>query len=97
MARFWLSFDLGFMTDHEELYEWLDANDAKECGDNVATFQSTKTKSQITKELLELVDKDTRLYLIDLKSGGKFISGKRKRKAAWNGYARDAAETEDSA
>lgn len=95
-SRYWISFDLGFLTDHERLYEWLDSNEAKECGDSVATFLSTKTKSQIAKELVALVDKDTRLYLIDLKSGGRFISGKRKRKAPWDGYAGVVVEVEDS-
>lgn len=95
-SRYWVSFDLGFLTDHDRLFEWLDTNEAKECGESVATFLSNKTKSQIAKELVELVDKDTRLYLIDLKSGGRFISGKRKRKAPWDGYAGVVVEVEDS-
>jgi len=96
MARYWLSFDLGFTSDHERLYEWLDGNEAKECCENVSTFLSKKTKAQVAKELSELVDKDSRLYLIDLKSGGRFIAGKRKRKAPWDGYAGVTVEIEDS-
>lgn len=95
-SRYWVSFELGFLTDHEALFEWLDTNEAKECGESVATFVSTKSKAQIAKELLALVDKDTRLYLVDLKSGGKFISGKRKRKAPWDGYAGVTVEVEDA-
>jgi hypothetical protein len=97
MVRYWLSFDLGFMSDHERLFEWLDSNEAKECGENVATFLSKKSKSQIAKELGDLVDKECRLYLIDMKSGGKFVLGKRKRKAPWDGYAGVVVEVEDSA
>ncbi len=97
MARYWLSIDLGFLSGHERLYEWLDSNEAKECGENVATFLSKKSKLQIAKELAGLVDQECRLYLIDLKSSGKFILGKRKRKAPWDGYASVATEVEDSA
>ena len=97
MARYWLSVDLGFLSDHERLYEWLDSNEAKECGENVATFLSKKTRSQIVKEVLGLVDKDCRLYLIDMKSGGRFIQGKRKRKAPWDGYAGVVVDVEDTA
>lgn len=97
MTRYWLSFNLGFMSDHERLYEWLDGNEGKECCENVATFLSKKTKAQVAKELSDLVDKESRLYLIDLKSGGRFIVGKRKRKAPWDGYAGVVVEVEDSA
>ena len=82
MARFWLSFDLGFTSDHERLYEWLDENEAKECCENVSTFLSKKTKAQVAKELSDLVDKESRLYLIDMKSGGRFIAGKLVRKTS---------------
>jgi len=33
--RYWLSFDLGLRGNYELLYAWLDAMEAKECGDNV--------------------------------------------------------------
>lgn len=97
MARYWLSIDLGFMSDHERLYEWLDNNEARECGENVATFLSKKTRKQIASELLDLVDKDSRLYLIDKEIGGRFIQGKRKRKAPWDGYGDVVVDVEDSA
>jgi hypothetical protein len=84
------------MSDHERLFEWLDSNETKECGDNVATFVSKKSRDQVARELAALVDKDSRLYLISLKSGGKFIAGKRKRKAPWDGYAGVVAEVEDT-
>ena len=97
MTRYWLSFELGFRPDHEPLFEWLDSVEAKECGESVATFLSSKSKAQIAKEVTKLVDKETRLYLIDLKTGGRFVNGKRKRKAVWDGYAKVVGELEDSA
>lgn len=95
--RYWLTVDIGFLSDHERLYEWLDRHEAKECGENVATFVSEKTRDEIVKELLALVDKECRLYLIDKTAGGRFILGKRKRRAAWDGYAKVMADTDDAA
>jgi hypothetical protein len=96
MARYWLSFDLGFLSESDKLFEWLDSHDAKECGDGVATFQSDRSKSQISKDISRLVDDETRLYLIDMKSDGRFISGKRKKKAPWDGYAGVVVEVDDA-
>lgn len=84
--RYWLSFDLGLRGNYEGLYEWLDNIGAKECGENVATFETTKTREEIAKELSELLDKKARVYIINMKQGGKFILGKRKV-APWSGYA----------
>jgi hypothetical protein len=86
--RYWLSFDLGLHGDYDALYGWLDQQDARECGDNVATFESKKPRDEIVKELKNLVDdkKNPRIYNISRKQGGKFALGKRKR-APWTGYA----------
>lgn len=86
MPRYWLSYDLGLRGKYEELYAWLDGQKAKECGDNVATFVSDKTREQITRELKRIVGPAARVYLITMKEGGKFIIGKR-RAAPWAGYA----------
>jgi hypothetical protein len=53
-SRYWLSFDLGVRGDYEALYEWLDALDAKECGDSVATFLSPNTHEEIAEELSQV-------------------------------------------
>jgi hypothetical protein len=89
MTRYWLSFDLGLQGDYEGLYGWLDGQQAKECGDSIATFQSEKTRDQLAKELRHLLGdaKNARIYIINKKIGGKFVLGKRKLRAPWNGYA----------
>ncbi len=97
LRRFWLTIDIGFLSDHEKLYEWLDRHEAKECGENAATFVCEQGRTEIIEELVSLADQDCRLYLIDKTAGGKFILGKRKRKAAWDGYAKVAADTDDLA
>jgi len=85
--RYWLSFDLGLRGDYEELYAWLDRHKARECGDNVATFTSKRSRAEIARELAETLAKgNPRLYIIDRQNGGKFLLGKRKV-AAWTGYA----------
>ena len=35
----WISFDLGVRGDYQGMYEFLDAHQAKECGDGVAFLQ----------------------------------------------------------
>lgn len=92
--RYWLSFDLGLRGNYELLYAWLDAMEAKECGDNVATFVTDKTREQIKKDLSDFLDEKARIYLIDLKKGGGFIHGKRKV-ASWAGYAEALLEVEE--
>jgi len=93
-TRYWLSFDLGLQGDYESLYGWLDKQDARECGGNIATFVSKKTRDQIAEEVLRILDKkkNPRIYIISLKQGGKFISGKRTL-ATWTGYAQVALES----
>jgi hypothetical protein len=106
--RYWLSFDLGLRGNYEQLYEWLDRMDAKECGDSVATFLSEKTREEITEELSRLLTSDDRgfnglarpgrprprIYLINMKQGGKFILGKRKI-APWAGYSVSEVQAEE--
>lgn len=92
--RYWLSYDLGLRGNYEGLYEWLDEMKAKECGDSIATFTSPKSREQIQKELSKILDKKDRVYIINMKEGGKFILGKRKV-AAWVGYAESSIETEE--
>lgn len=66
---YWLSFDLGLHGNYEELYEWLDAQDARECGDSVAAFKSEKTREKLAEEISERVGANlrARVYLIDMK------------------------------
>ena len=42
--RYWISFDLGLQGDYDALYAWLDKHEAKECGENVATLVSERTR-----------------------------------------------------
>lgn len=97
MTRYWISFDLGLQGDYEQLYAWLDRQDykergdqrgANECGDNVATFVSDKSREQIEKELKTRLSgqRKPRIYIITTKDGGKFVFGKRKL-PPWKGYA----------
>ena len=92
-VRYWLSFDLGLRGNYDALYEWLDAHHARECGDSVATFHSAQTREEIAEQLSALLGStpQARLYLINLKQGGKFILGKRKV-APWMGYSRQTVE-----
>src|SRR5438046_2656237 len=92
-ARYWLSFDLGLRGDYNKLYGWLDRHEAKECGDNVATFRSAKSMNEIAKEIKGLLDpaKNARVYCIDRKHGGSWISGKRQV-APWIGYGQVTLE-----
>jgi hypothetical protein len=88
MSRYWISFDLGLQGNYESLYGWLDKQEAKECGDNLATFLSDQSREQIARQLSTLLRKERnpRLYIITMAEGGKFILGKRKF-PPWKGYA----------
>jgi len=94
--RYWLAFDLGLRGNFEELYGWLDTLGARECGENVATFRSTKTREQISQELSSILgtDRNARVYLISMRQGGKFILGKRKA-SPWVGYSQQTVEAEE--
>jgi hypothetical protein len=96
VTRYWISFDLGLRGDYAEFYGWLDKQEAKECGDNVATLVSEKTRDEIVKELSDRLsqEKNPRVYVIDRKKGGKFVIGKRKL-APWSGYAQTVFDSGD--
>ncbi len=87
-TRYWLSFDLGLQGDYEGLYSWLDKQKAKECGENLATFSSKRSRDQIVQELSGVLNqkRNPRIYIISMKQGGRFIFGKRLL-APWTGYA----------
>jgi hypothetical protein len=92
----WLSWDPGVRGDYEGLYAWLDARQAKECGDSAAFLQYEYTDSPreaLAKELRDRVtlSKETRIYVVwrdgdDGKLKGRFVIGGRKG-APWSGYA----------
>ena len=94
--RFWLAFDLGLRGNYEELYGWLDNLGAKECCENVATFRSAKTREQILEEVSSILgsDRNARVYLINMRQGGKFVLGKRKA-SPWTGYSQQVVEAEE--
>jgi len=96
--RYWISFDLGLMSDYSRFYEWLDSLGAEECGQGVATITSTKTRDQLSSEI-KLVLKEfpsARVYLISMQHGGRFVSGGRKA-APWTGFAVSSASLVDEA
>jgi hypothetical protein len=97
---YWLSYDLGIRGNYNELYNWLDAQDASECGESVATFRSSLTPDEIKNELEHVVGKDARIYLIwrteQGATKGRFIFGRRKRKPPWFGYAEVEEDIEDA-
>ena len=86
--RYWISFDLGLKGSYEDLFEWLDKMDAAECGPFVATFSTPKTREQVSNELKFITnDSNARAYIIDMKKGGGFLFGKRKR-PPWSGFSK---------
>ncbi len=95
-SRYWLSFDLGFRGNYEDLYLWLDHHEAKECGEGVATFLSSDSRESLIEELSLLFgsDKKARLYLIDRQNGGRFILGNRKP-PQWAGAAPREVEADE--
>jgi hypothetical protein len=94
MPRYWISFDLGLQGNYEPLYGWLDRQEAKECGDNVATFVSDQSRDRIAHDLADILSTagNPRVYLVSMNKGGKFILGKRKF-APWKGYAEVEVES----
>ncbi|HEX72023.1 MAG TPA: hypothetical protein ENN65_01765 [Candidatus Hydrogenedentes bacterium] len=99
----WLSFDLGVNGDYENMYSWLDAQEAKECGDSMACFSFEYEQDlfkEIKKAIAESVSidkKKDRIYVVSLVQGtmkGRFLIGKRRR-APWTGYAATEDQEED--
>jgi len=97
--RYWISYDLGLSGDYEQLYAWLDRHGAKECGTSIATFLSPKSRDEVARELKTVLDlkRNPRIYVISMKTGGKFVLGRRKV-APWTGYAQvlDSGEERDA-
>lgn len=92
----WISYDLGLKGDYSGIYAWLDAQQAKECGDSLAVFK-WESKGELFEEIRTELNKSIklsasdRIYIIyrDDDTGhvkGKFINGGRKR-APWEGFA----------
>lgn len=100
----WLSYDLGLQGDYASLYQWLDAHDAKECGDSTALVNveySKSLKDDLKDELARSIDinKKTRIYIVYRdedtgKNQGVFLFGGR-REAPWTGYSSAEAEVVD--
>ncbi len=101
-TRYWISFDLGLTGNFAPFYEWLDSNDAKECGTGLATIFSAKSFDTLSKEILSALQRTprARVYLIapkqDGKFSGRFVQGGRKV-APWTGYAESMATMADEA
>lgn len=105
VSTIWISYDLGVRGDYEGLYAWLDAHDAKECGDSVAvlTYRYSgslpdRLKADLKKDIA--INKNSRIYVIyrdetTEKNKGKFIFGGR-RAAPWTGFAAQDTETVDN-
>ena len=89
----WISFDLGVSGDYEGLYAWLDAREAKECGDSLAFLSYAFEGDLIAALKSDIQDsietnKKTRIYVIyhdEGKMKGTFILGGRRREP-WTGY-----------
>jgi hypothetical protein len=100
----WVSYDLGVQGDYASLYAWLDAHEAKECGDSLA-FLNYEHELPVPEQLATdldaaiTVDKRTRIYVIyrdhhSSKDKGVFIFGAR-RESPWTGYAPNSLGTVD--
>ena len=93
----WLSYDLGIKGDYPGLFTFLDTHNAKECGDGLATFEfewNLDLESELSAQLKGSISfaPSDRIYLIyrdrkEMKNRGKFIVGKRRVTAPWNGMS----------
>ena len=101
----WISYDLGLRGDYTGLYNWLDTNNAKECGDNLAFFTREVNQSDLKKEIKDEISSHVklnpsdRIYLIFRegttdKLKGVFLFGGRKM-APWQGYSTKVLGTEE--
>jgi len=99
----WMSFDLGVRGDFEGMYGFLDAHNAKECGDSVGVFWYEYKKDLIGDLKKDLqasmsLDRRSRVYVVYQSSKGKhigkFIIGKRKA-PPWAGFGPSEGEEED--
>ena len=102
----WVSFDLGVKGDYEGMYEWLDRQGAKECGDSVAFFVYDHPGNDLLQDMkddlnksVELDSKKNRVYVIRIVDGkpkGSFIFG-RRRSPPWAGVAVTGEQDDDNA
>lgn len=103
-SAIWISYDMGVRGDYASLYNWLDINEAKECGDSIA-FLNYEHGGDIKAELLEdlrksiTVDQRTRIYVIyrdnaTNKNKGAFLFGGR-RAPPWTGCGPKGVGTVD--
>src|SRR5947208_2669824 len=93
--RIWVAFDLGVRGDFEGMYQFLDAQGAKECGDSMGTFWF-EYQGDFLRELLKQIKRSvelnnrSRIYVLypgpDGKYTGKFLVGRRKS-PPWAGHA----------
>ncbi len=100
----WISYDLGIKGDYDGLYTWLDNNQAKECGENLAIVKYKTNKTCDIPELIKSVleesvsfGKRDRIYIMwkdGHKIKGKFIVGRRKS-SPWEGYGYTDTDTEE--
>ena len=95
----WLSYDLGIKGDYQNLYAWLDDQNAIECGNSIAYFKFNATSyASIEKDIQKsLKSKITfnlgdRIYIVskreigeEIRTIGRFIIGKRKSNP-WEGF-----------
>jgi hypothetical protein len=102
--RVWLVFDLGVKGDYEGLYSWLDAQAARECGDNVACFTYSYTDDLVTElrthlESVMTIEKKSRMYVVysnpeTNRPKGSFLFGRRKS-PPWAGYGPALSQDDD--
>lgn len=100
----WIGFDLGVRGDYEGLYAWLDAHQARECGESLAFIRydnAGSLRDALARDIRKNVkiSKETRIYIVwndDGKTKGRFIIGGRKA-APWSGYAMlESAEVDEA-
>lgn len=100
--RIWLSYDFGITGNYDELYEWLDDHDAKECGRNIATlfYEYDSDLARCLREDLSTsvgFGSRSRIYVTYKDEQGtftgKFIVGNRKT-APWEGFG-NSKDTEN--
>ncbi len=105
VKTYWLSYDLGVGGDYKALYQWLDNQGAKLCGDSVAFFkykydEAEDPDEKLKAELLSHVQLKggNKLYIIRINGKkepiGSFIYGKRSA-APWVGYGSQNTEVDD--
>jgi hypothetical protein len=100
----WISFDLGLDGDYASLFEWLDANNAVECGEGFARVPEYEYGADVVETLRKslsgamTVGKRTRIYVIFTrgnKARGEWLFGGRRR-APWEGYVQRNTSGEES-